>query len=30
MDSEELKMIPEFIIMKIAHFTYDPFSDLKL
>ena len=30
MDSEELKMIPEFIIMKIAHFTYDPFSYLKL
>jgi len=30
MDIEELKKIPEFIIMKIAHFTYDPFSYLKL
>lgn len=30
MDIEELKKIPEFVIMKIAHFTYDPFSYLKL
>ena len=30
MDLQELKMIPEFIIMKIAHLTYDPFSYLKL
>lgn len=29
-DIEELKKIPEFIVMKIAHFTYDPFTDLKL
>jgi len=29
-DIEELKKIPKFIIMKIAHLTYDPFSYLKL
>lgn len=30
MNIEELKKIPEFVIMKIALFTYDPFSYLKL
>lgn len=30
MNIEELKKIPEFVIMKIALFTYDPLSYLKL
>ena len=30
MDIEELKMLPQVVIMKIAHFTYDPFSYLDL
>ena len=30
MDIEELRMLPECIIIKIAHLTYDPFSYLKL